>query len=75
MAIKATAFIYDTIPGTNSGTLALVIRTVYLTGDSYANIALDNVAPTVLDSVLDNDIIAAVKSYWSLGLLDQVRML
>lgn len=75
MAIKATAFVYDTIPGTDSGTLALVIRTVYITGGSFANIALDNISPTILDSVLDNDIIAAVKDYWSLGILDQVRML
>lgn len=75
MAIKATAFIYDTIPGTDSGTIALNIRTCNIPGNSVTNIALDNVAPNILDSVLDNDIIAAVKDYWSLGLLDQVRLL
>lgn len=75
MAYKATALINDIQGGTNSGTFAINIRAVLLDTGSVANIPVDNLAANVLDATLSGDIVQAVKDYFSIGVLDTVRLL
>ena len=75
--IKATAHITDVYPGSSANTFAVTVRTVHcahspLPIDDY--LTLDNLDPDIVDAALKSDITAAVKSRWSLGLLDLVRV-
>lgn len=72
---KADARIYDSVPGTTAGTFKLTIISVNYAAGSVAYIVVDNINPDILASVLETDIISAIKTYWTLGLLDLVRVL
>lgn len=75
MSVKATAFVTAVSPGTNTGTFQLTISSTLLASGSLANVTADNLAGGIIDSVLSASIVAAVKTYWSLGLLDEVQVL
>lgn len=72
---KADARISDNSPGATSGTFKLTILSVNYVAGSVAYLVVDNINPDILASVLQTDIISAVKTYWSLGALDLVRVL
>lgn len=72
---KADAQVTQSAPGSNTGTFALTIRSVLYPSGLVTNLSIDNIDPDILTSVLQTDIINAVKSYWTLGALDGVRIL
>lgn len=75
--VKATAKVTDVYPGSSANTFALTVRTVHLPASPLPVddiLTLDNVDPDIVDAALKTDIISAVKSRWSLGVLDLVRV-
>lgn len=76
MSYKATAQVIENSPGTDPDTIKLKIISVKPANPlgSVAYIELDNVDINILEATLNSAVIGAVKSYWSLGLLDGVRV-
>lgn len=75
MAIKANALVTDTSPGTNSGTFKVTMRSVGFDTNGVANIEVDNMTPGISSIAFEAALIAAVKDYWSIGVLDSVRLI